>query len=419
MFSFGVKLIKFLREADLSSIVLVTIWIVFFPALWLYARFYPRIPRRILFWSNEGFRVAPTRVRSYGFCREMRKLGADAEVLSFWDHLAGYKGLIPFRTTLGYRTRLTLRAMMTAVRSKAGIIVFQRPFYEFMSILSLKVMYPLSLTMWLDVDDWIFDEPLTGAGTNITFRNMLAVYAPVSQGCIVSSLRLQQEMKKYFTKVEVIPTFPDPTLFHDNNKADSESGSVTFSWIGTLFMEQVKWDVLFLVEALESLQDSRIVFQILGDGRYMTEVSEKAQDIAQHIKVSFLGWVEPEAVPEYVRDVDVGLYCLRTQNDFCASKSPTKLFEYMACGKPTVSTNFGEATRFIEHGVTGFIASTKEDFAYCCSILLNDAQLRKTMGRNARNKIESEYNLSTAASELNRILGVRLGDQIFRTEAQP
>jgi glycosyltransferase involved in cell wall biosynthesis len=412
MFSFGVKLIKFVREADLSSIILVIIWIVFFPALWLYARFYPRVSNRILFWSNEGFRVAPTRVRSYGFCREMRKLGVDASVLSFWDHLADYKGLIPFKTTLGYRTRLTLRAMMAAVRTRAGIIVFQRPFYEFMSILSLKVMYPRKLTMWLDVDDWIFDEPLTGAGTNITFRNMLAVYAPISEGCIVSSVRLQQETKKYFTRVEIIPTFPDPTLFNNAGRPNSQSSAVIFSWIGTLFMEQVKWDVLFLAEVLESLRDPRIVFQILGDGRYMGEVREKAEQIAQHIKVSFLGWVEPEAVPEYVKNSDVGLYCLRSRNDFCASKSPTKLFEYMACGKPTVSTNFGEATRFIEHGVTGFIASTKEDFAYCCSILLNDAKLRQTMGRNARSKIESEYNLSAAASRLNEILNVALGDHL-------
>jgi glycosyltransferase involved in cell wall biosynthesis len=411
MFSFGVKLIKFLREADLSSIILVTIWIVFFPALWLYACFYPRIPNRILFWSNEGFRVAPTRLRSYGFCREMRKLGVDAGVLSFWDHLAGYKGLIPFRTTLGYRTRLTLRAMMAAVRIRAGIIVFQRPFYEFMSILSLKVMYPRNLIMWLDVDDWIFDEPLTGAGTNITFRNMLAVYVPISEGCIVSSVRLEQEMKKYFAGVEIIPTFPDPTLFNAG-QPESKSDAVIFSWIGTLFMEQVKRDVLFLTEVLESLKDPRIIFQIVGDGQYMGELREKAEQIAQHIKVSFIGWVEPEAVPEYVRNADVGLYCLRTRNDFCASKSPTKLFEYMACGKPTVSTNFGEAKRFVEHGVTGFVASTKEDFAYCCSILVNDAQLRETMGRNARSKIESEYNISSAASKLEEILNVKLGDQI-------
>jgi glycosyltransferase involved in cell wall biosynthesis len=405
--SFGWKLIKFLRDADVSSIFLVTIWIVFFPALWIYARFFPRIPDRVLFWSNEGFRVAPTRVRCYGFCREMNKLGVDASVLSFWDHLAGYQGLIPFNTSLGYRTRLTLRAMMAAVRSRAGIMIFQRPFYEFMSVVSLKLMYPMALKIWIDVDDWIFDEPLTGPPANITFRNMVPLYVSVSQGCIVSSRRLDQEMKKYFHLVEIIPTFPDHTLFAPYESQDRERDAVTFSWIGTLFMEQVKRDVLFIMEALESLNDSRVVLEVLGDGRYMEETRKEGAQIAPELTVRFLGWRDPAAVPDYLRGVDVGLYTLTTHNDFCASKSPTKLFEYMASGKPSVCTDFGEAPRFIEHGINGFVASSVEEFSHCCAMLLNDRELRKRMGENARKKIETEYNLAAAAHRLGALLLVQ------------
>lgn len=404
MFTFAMKLLKFLRDADFSSLFLVVAWIVFFPALWLYARCYPRIPSRVLFWSNEGFRVAPTRVRSYGFCREIARLGVDAHVLTFWDHLAKYEGLIPFRTTLGFRTRLTFQAMMAAVRNRAGIIVFQRPFYEFMSVLSLKLMYPLGLHIWLDVDDWIFDEPLTPPPASITFRNMLSVYAAVADGSTVASLRLEEEMKKYIARVEIIPTFPDPALFQNFALQEAHGDRVVFSWIGTLFMEQVKHDVLFLVEALESLQDRRVVFEVLGEGRFLEETRREAEQIARHAKVVFLGWKEPGDVPAYLQTIDVGLYCLTTHNVFCASKSPTKLFEYMACGKATVSTDFGEAPRFIEHARTGFIASGKADFARCCSVLLDDANLRREMGENARRKIETEYNLGHAALSLKNVL---------------
>jgi glycosyltransferase involved in cell wall biosynthesis len=263
------------------------------------------------------------------------------------------------------------------------------------------------LRIWLDVDDWIFDEPLTGPDTKITFRNLLTAYAPISDGCIVSSIRLEQEMHKYIRRVEIIPTFPDHNLFKNTIDNEDETEAVVFSWIGTLFMEQVKQDVLFLVEVLESLKDPRVVLEILGDGRYMDEARREAQQIARHITVSFLGWREPNDVPEYINGIDIGLYCLRTRNDFCASKSPTKLFEYMACGKPTVATDFGEAPRFIENGITGFIASSEEDFANCCSRLLNDSELRKSMGQNARRKIETEYNISSAGSRLDEILRPR------------
>jgi glycosyltransferase involved in cell wall biosynthesis len=404
VFTFALKLIKFLRDADFSSLFLVVIWIVFFPALWLYARFYPRMSSRVLFWSNEGFRVAPTRVRSYGFCREMVKLGVDADVLTFWDHLAKYEGLIPFRTTLGFRTKLTFRAMMAAVRSRAAIIIFQRPFYEFMSVVSLKLMYPLGLRIWLDVDDWIFDEPLTPPPASITFRNMLAVYAAVAEGSVVASLRLEEEMSTYVTRVEIIPTYPDHTLFRTSTSEEAHADRVVFSWIGTLFMEQVKRDVLFLVDVLESLQDRRVVFEVLGEGRFLDETRREAERIAHHANVVFLGWKEPDAVPAYLQTIDVGLYCLTTHNVFCASKSPTKLFEYMACGKATVSTDFGEAPRFIEHGKTGFIAADKDGFARCCELLLGDASLRREMGENARRKIETEYNLESAGRTLKALL---------------
>jgi glycosyltransferase involved in cell wall biosynthesis len=117
-----------------------------------------------------------------------------------------------------------------------------------------------------------------------------------------------------------------------------------------------------------------------------------------------LGWREPETMVQYYAGIDVGLYCLTVQNEFCKSKSPTKLFEYMACGKPSVSTNYGEAPRFIEHGVTGFLASDFDEFARCCAVLLNDRDLRLTMGRNARKQIESQYNIARGARMLQEIL---------------
>lgn len=394
----------FFGKVDLSSILTVVIWIVFFPALWLYARFFPRIPTRVLLWSNEGFRVAPPRVRCYGFARELKKLGVDVSVLTFWDHLAHYTGLPPFRTTLGVRTRLTFRAMMEGVRSRAGVIVFQRPFYEFMSVISLKIMYPFTLKVWLDVDDWIFDYPVTPPPGELTFRNMLPIYRAVSTGCVVSSARLDTEMRKHFTKVAIIPTFPDGVVFNNSPAKVREDKAVVFSWVGTLFREEVARDVLFLVEVLESLKDPSVILEIVGAGEYLEYTRSRAHAIAAHTQLSFLGWREPREIPAYLKTVDVGLYCLTTHDDFCASKSPTKLFEYMACGKPTVSTNFGEAPRFIEHGVTGFLANDAGEFAECCGLLVADPRLRSEVGIRARNRIESEYNLSVAAGSLRKVL---------------
>lgn len=401
MFSLVKKLCRVIRVLGASSLILLGAWVVFFPVLWVYARFFPRKHSRILFWTNEGFRVAPSRLRCYGFCGEIRKSGADAVVLSFWDHIAHYKGLPPFEISLFRRTLLLFRAMMAVVHVRAGILFAQRPFYEFLPLLSLKLMYPFTLKIWTDVDDWIYDYSLGGY---ITFRDTLPVHTSISEGCVVSSQNLEQEMRKHYKRVEIIPTFPDAGLFRPSNNFRLSRETVVFSWTGTLFMEMNLKDVIFLVKALELLKDDRAVLEIVGAGHFLAEARRQAARIAKHANVKFLGWREPETMPDYYMGIDVGLYPLTTHDDFSRSKSPTKLFEYMACGKPTVATNFGEAPRFIEHGVSGFVASTEQEFASCCFVLLNDPQLRKSMGRNARRKIETEYNISSAASKLSQIL---------------
>lgn len=359
----------------------------------------------MLFWTNEGLRVAPSRVRSYGFCNQMRTMGVDASVLSFWDDLAGYKGLPPFGISLARRTYLLFQAMMAAVHNGAGIIVAQRPFYEFLPLISLKVMYPFTLTVWADIDDWIFDYSLDMSSPSVTYRDTLHFHIPVTKGCIVASRHLEKEMRKYFSRVETIPTFPDIQAFKPLREpwpAD-HAGRIVFSWIGTLLMETVVEDILFLVRVFDSLGDERVVFEVVGDGRYLEPIRTRASRLAT-TEVVFKGWMDPAAVPDYIATIDVGLYCLTARNDFNMSRSPTKLFEYMACGKPTVSTEYGEAGGFIEHGETGLLAKDFEEFARCCALLANDSSLRSRIGLNARKKIEEEYNMAAGVRKLKAVI---------------
>jgi glycosyltransferase involved in cell wall biosynthesis len=401
MFALARKLVSVLNSVGIRTAVLVFLWVLFAPAIWIYGRFFPRKRDRILFWTHEGFRVAPSRVRSYGFCREIKKQGVDARVLSFWDHIAHYQGLPPFDIPLHERTLILFRAMVEAIHSRAGILITQRPVYDFIPLTGLKLMYPLSFRIWADIDDWILDDSFEN---RIRFRDLLPIQSLISEGCVVSSLPLLRELRKHYKRVEIIPTFPDASLFVPSVDPDREHRTVVFSWTGTFFSEEIIKDVIFLIRVLESLKDTRVTFHVLGKGAYLQETRRQAHKIARHANVQFLGWKDPETMPEYYAEIDVGLYALTTHTIFYRSKSPTKLFEYMACGKASVSTDFGEAPRFIEHGVTGFVASGFVDFASSCAALMNDPELRATMGRNARMKIERDYNIAKAADTVRHIV---------------
>ncbi len=406
MWAVGSRALKSLNSFDVLFVIIMVGWIVSFPLLWIYARLFPRISDRVLFWTNQGFNLAPARVRSYFFCREFQRIGGDANVLSLWEDLAGYKGLADLKMSRGRRTILIFRAMLAAIHNRAGIVIAQVPLYDIVALAYLKILYPLGLTIWTDFDDWLFDTSMDGAGAGVNLRDIIPLHRASAKGCIVSSLLLQSEMRKHFRRVEIIPTFPDAALFHpgDNSRERNRNDTVVFSWTGTFLTEHNVEDVLFLAKVLDSLNDERVLFQVAGDGHYREQAKRGASELAEDLSVSFMGWIDPESMPDYLATIDVGLYCLISRTSYTASKSPTKLFEYMACAKPTVSTNYGEAARFVDHGETGFLASDFEDFAQCCSRLLDDPELRENMGRKARAKIEDEYNIRSGVRKLKEIV---------------
>jgi glycosyltransferase involved in cell wall biosynthesis len=124
---------------------------------------------------------------------------------------------------------------------------------------------------------------------------------------------------------------------------------------------------------------------------------------------------------EYLDGVDVGLYALAVPKHdpvkvhgkrsgaflhdqlFLKSKSPTKIFEYMAKGIPVVSTRAGEAERVVEQGVTGFLCDSNAQLVDAFVKLAIDADLRKTMGSAARARVEERYRLTHAGEKLEAV----------------
>lgn len=340
-------------------------------------------------------------------CREFLRQGGDARVLSFWDHILNYHGLLPVDVTLAQRSLVVFKAVGMVIRDGAGVIVAQAPLYDVIGLASLRFLYPRNLTIWTDFDDWLFEEvSLDGSANSMNLRDVLPLHVFASNGCLVSSLALETEMKKYFKRVEIVPTFCDKQMFHPspNGNRRANPDKVRFTWTGTFLMKHVVADVIFIIRALQKVADERVALEIVGDGHFLDDAKRETERLAPTLDVSYKGWMNPDRMPDYLGEIDVGLYCLTKHDRFTASKSPTKLFEYMACAKPTVSTRFGEAVRFVEHGVTGFLASNVDQFAQCSLQLIEDAELRKEMGNNARKRIETEFNMTEGVKKLGSIL---------------
>jgi glycosyltransferase involved in cell wall biosynthesis len=70
-----------------------------------------------------------------------------------------------------------------------------------------------------------------------------------------------------------------------------------------------------------------------------------------------------------------------------------KLIQFMSLGLPVVATPIGSNLEIIKDGVNGFLAKDANEWHDRLRLLLDDANLRRRMGAEARQTVEAEFSL--------------------------
>ena len=92
-----------------------------------------------------------------------------------------------------------------------------------------------------------------------------------------------------------------------------------------------------------------------------------------------------------IKEVDVNLIPLEINNPFCESKSALKFIEAGILKIPSIATNNQTFSETIKDGVDGFLVSNEQEWVNKISLLVEDEELRKNMGKQARKKIIAQY----------------------------
>lgn len=121
-----------------------------------------------------------------------------------------------------------------------------------------------------------------------------------------------------------------------------------------------------------------------------------------HPLLDNLAWSEETEVTR-IQEMDIGIMPL-TDTPWARGKCGYKLIQYMACGLPVVASPVGVNADLVEHGVSGFLASTDEEWREALGILLSDRELRRRMGAEGRRKIERQYSLQVWGPRLAGML---------------
>jgi len=125
------------------------------------------------------------------------------------------------------------------------------------------------------------------------------------------------------------------------------------------------------------------------------------------VNVTAIPWAEPTEVAD-LQQIDIGLYPLPFE-EFALGKSGLKALQYMALGIPTVATAFGANFRVIEDGVSGFLVRTAAEWTEKLLLLMGDPDLRRRIGRAARERVVRHYsvraNRDTYLGILQQVVG--------------
>jgi len=360
---------------------------------------------RFIFISREGIDNPGARLRAYGWANILKgRYNLDTEVLSFADNFGGVAGVN--EGNLG-----TYDKLIIAARSITALIKYKNPCCFIINRINYH-SFPANLicelkriNFILDVDDWEAKDLSIKKSFSFSEYFMRGV-AKRSMFCIGASKFLIEYLKKYNKKTYYLPTGVDNSIFRILHKPVNENNRIVLSWHGTINREENVAELKLLADVFSILVerglDNLIELRIKGGGFFYDDVASILKNRkAKYITLS--SWSRWQDIPLYLRNVDIGVVPLKN-SIYNMAKSPTKIFEYMAMGKPVVSSDVGEAGNIIEDGVNGMLCIDKGEFADKLEELVKNEQKRKEMGENAYLSIERNYSIEVIVDKLYSIL---------------
>jgi len=160
-----------------------------------------------------------------------------------------------------------------------------------------------------------------------------------------------------------------------------------------------------IICSVMSLSDyPKIKFLFVGDGKEKRHLM-KLRDNYKLKNVLFISAQPRSKMPEFCNAADVCLATLKKLDSFTTTY-PNKIFDYMACGRPTILAIDGVAREVIEKAKAGEFVEPENPERLAQTILkfYHNRDLIKEYGMNARRYVVEHFDRAKIAENLNIIL---------------
>jgi len=233
------------------------------------------------------------------------------------------------------------------------------------------------------LDDPLFvpyTSPSNGYLSYLKFFSKISEICRLAKVVMVNSTQIREYVSQYNQNIWQVPSVVDTEQYvYRPDLLAKENDEVCIGWSGS---PTTVGNIRVIAGALRRLAEhvKHRVHLIGGTEFDLPGVPYVAQKWSAETEVADL------------RKMQVGMVPLPL-NEWNKRKFYMKTAQYMALGIPTVATPLGSNPEVVEHGVTGFLADSEDEWVEYLSLLIKDHKLRLRMAHAAATAAQKKYSL--------------------------
>lgn len=348
---------------------------------------------KIAYFTKYSKRGASSRLRSYQFIPELKRLGYEIEVFPLFNdkHLnILYSGKFSLTNLLiCYAKRIWSLFFI----NRFNVLIVEKEIFPYLPPMAEAILVKIGKKIIVDYDDAIFHNYDLSSNRFIRFALKDKIDYVMKHSTVVmagNSYLFERAKKAQAKKIEILPTVVDLNRY--NKKVNYNNDKVfTIGWIGTPKTSKY-------LQALESVflkLSVNFVFRL-------KLIGAKGEFNKINHLVDFVEWSENTEV-ETMLTFDVGIMPLN-DTPWEKGKCAYKLIQYMACGLPVIASAIGTNINIVKPGVNGFLCSNEEDWYNAFIFYFTETELIERHGRAGRHMVEEKYTLRHNLDIITKVL---------------
>lgn len=231
----------------------------------------------------------------------------------------------------------------------------------------------------------------------VALAHLLVLLTRVSNHTIAATEKIAERYSA--SRVSVVHNYP-PIRGSDAMLSPPSTRAASVVYVGVLATERGLVQMTQMLEA----EDFPAGWELVVAGTGQPVIMESLSTLPAWDKVQFHGLLSPLGARDLVENARVGVVALQSTKAYLDSL-PTKMFEYMAAGIPTIASDFPLWRGIIERYDCGILVDETSPDAIAAAVrrYADDPQLLDRHGANALRAAREEVNWETEAAKLIEI----------------